>query len=64
MTPMRATNQIDDANWSDVLDRDNLIRKLVDVVEGEFLTVGRPNSVLILDTCEDVLKEIGEKPET
>ena len=60
---MRATNQIDDANWSDVLDRDNLIRKLVDIVEGEFLTLGRPNSVLILDTCDEALEAIGEKPE-
>ncbi len=61
---MRTTNKITgDADLYDVLDRDNLIRKLVDVVEGEFLTIGRPNSVLILDTCDDALEAIGEKPE-
>ena len=60
---MRTTNKIsDDANLYDVLDRDNLIRKFVDVVEGEFLTLGRPNSVLILDTCDEMLEAIGEKP--
>ena len=60
---MRTTAQIDDPTWDDIADQDTLIRKLSKVVEDECGKGTRPNLVLILDSCDDALKSIGDSPE-
>lgn len=58
---MRTTQQIDDPKWTDIEDRDALIRRIAATVRQQlFNNDGRPDVVLIDDILEDALESIGD----